>query len=118
MAPSTLLSLLQEIDDELVPVGRVLGAIGLDALAILLRADWLRMVSVERGLGPVLWRDAPEAAIARLGAGSDEGALVKLTPAGANALHALASGTQTEYTPRDLGEVAARVAEAANARDV
>jgi hypothetical protein len=88
---SPLHALLRGIDDDLVPLDRVVGSIGLEGLAVLLRADWLRLVSFERGIGHVLWTEQPDAAIERLriDVPSRADALVKMTPTGANALRAM-----------------------------
>ena len=86
---SALHGLLATIDDDLAPIPGVLAAIGLDGLAVLLRADWLRLVSFERGIGHVLWLEAPDAAIARIASAADAEVLVKMTPTGANALRAM-----------------------------
>jgi hypothetical protein len=86
---SALHGLLAEIDDDLVPIDRVVGVLGLDGLGVLLRADWLRLVSFERGIGHVLWAEVPDEAIARIAHGTDTDVLVKMTPTGANALRAL-----------------------------
>jgi hypothetical protein len=93
---SRLHALLRTIDDDLVPVDRVVDSLGpgpggLDALAVLLRADWLRLVSFERGIGPVLWLETPDVAIDRLAREPDARthALVKMTPTGANAMRAM-----------------------------
>jgi hypothetical protein len=83
--------LLRAIDDDLVPHADALAAVGVDGVAALLRADWLRPVSIERGIGPVLWSETPEDAILRLEWDREAAAsaLVKMTPTGANALRAM-----------------------------
>ena len=81
--------MLQVIDDGLVPVDDVLTAVGLDGLTVLLRADWLRLVSFERGIGHVLWAETGDRAIERLMHDPEPKALVKMTPTGANALRAM-----------------------------
>ena len=124
------------IDDEIVPVAAVRDAVHarigaaeerdlrgttVAVLHVLLRADWLRMTSFERGLGHVLWTEDPEAAVARIerewpqmtgvndgldgaldrGAGtaapiraaSGDAGSVKMTPTGANAVLAIAAAT-------------------------
>jgi hypothetical protein len=64
--------------------------LGDDGLGVLLRAGWLRLVSFERGIGPVLWPETPDEAIDRLADGAARaGALVKMTPTGANAMRAM-----------------------------
>ena len=95
---SPLHYLLRSVDDDLVPLPGVLAAIGLDGLAALLRADWLRLVSFERGIGHVLWLEAPDAALARIASGTDAEVLVKMTPTGANALRAMDAPPQALAT--------------------
>ena len=69
----------------------VVAALGLHGLGVLLDADWLRLVSFERGIGPVLWSVSPQEAIRRL-AGDEAArseAVLKMTPTGANAMRAM-----------------------------
>lgn len=100
---SWLHDVLRAIDDDLVELGAVRALVAarvgpgfeqretLAVLHALFEADWLRMTSFHRGLGHVLWGEAPDEAVARIEREWDgpEAAFVKMTPTGANALRAM-----------------------------
>lgn len=100
---SWLHHLLRMIDDDLVELGAVRALVAarvgtgaersetLTVLRALFEADWLRMTTFHRGLGYVLWSEAPAEALVRIDRAWDgpESAFVKMTPTGANALRAM-----------------------------